>query len=101
MSDSFESMIAKISTPEGGFGLVWSSLIGMGDEFHFTAARLLEHLERNPETVRSHVESCEACLYVLALVRRASGEPTPEQSEVVVDALRDWSLPRSGKNRGV
>ena len=73
----------------------------MGAKFHFTAARLLEQLGRNPENVRSHVESCEACLYVLALVRRASGEPTPEQSEVVVDALREWSVPRLGKNRGV
>jgi len=67
----------------------------MGDESHFTAARLMAQLERNPDGVRSHVESCEACLYVLALVRRASGEPTPEQSEVVVDALREWT------NRGV
>ena len=73
----------------------------MGDEFHFTAARLLEQSERNAENVRSHVESCEACLYVLALVRRASGEPTPEQSEVVVDALREWSVPRREEKRGV
>jgi len=73
----------------------------MGDEFHFTAARLLEQLERNAENVRSHVESCEACLFVLALVRRASGEPTPEQSEVVVDALREWSVPRREEKRGV
>ena len=75
--------------PEGGFQAVSSSLSGMGAEFHFTAARLLEQLERNPGAVRSHVESCESCRYVLALVRRASGEPTPEQSEVVVDALRE------------
>lgn len=73
----------------------------MGDEFHFNAARLLEQLEGDSEDVRSHVESCEACRYVLALARRASGEPTPEQSEVVVDALREWSCPPLGKNRGV
>jgi hypothetical protein len=66
----------------------------MEHEFHFTAARLLEQLEKDPDDVRSHVESCEACRYVLALVRRASGEPTPEQSEVVVDALRQWTLRR-------
>ncbi len=63
----------------------------MGSEFHLTAARLLEQMERSPEEVQSHVESCEGCRYVLALVRRASGEPTPEQSEVVVDVLRKWS----------
>ncbi len=63
----------------------------MGNEFHLIAARLKEQMERCPEEVQSHVESCEACLYVLALVRRASGEPTPEQSEVVVDLLREWS----------
>jgi len=72
----------------------------MGDEFHFTAARLLEQIERNPEGVRSHVDGCEACLYVLALVRRVSGEPTPEQAEVVLDALRE-SLPRLEEKRGV
>jgi hypothetical protein len=71
----------------------------MGHESHFTAARLVEQLKRNPDHVQSHVESCEACLYVLALVRRASGEPTPEQSEVVVDALRE-SLPRRQGSRG-
>ncbi len=58
-------------------------------------------MERNPEEVRAHVASCEACRYIVALVCRASGEPTPEQSEVVVDALREWSLPRLKKNRGV
>ncbi len=63
----------------------------MGNEFHLIAARLKEQMERCPEEVQAHVESCEACLYVLALVRRASGEPTPEQSEVVVDLLREWS----------
>jgi hypothetical protein len=64
----------------------------MGNEFHLIAERLLEQMERNPEEVQAHVESCEACLYVLALVRRASGEPTAEQSEVVVDLLREWSV---------
>ena len=63
----------------------------MGNEFHLIASLLLEQMERNPEEVQAHVESCEACLYVLALVRRASGEPTGEQSEVVVDLLREWS----------
>jgi hypothetical protein len=71
----------------------------MGDEFHFTAARLLEQMERNPEGVRSHVDRCEACLFVLALVRRVSGEPTPEQAEVVLDALRE-SLSRLEEKRG-
>ena len=64
----------------------------MGNEFHLIAARLLEQMERCPEDVHSHLESCEACRYVLALVRRASGEPTPEQSEVVVDVLRKWTV---------
>jgi len=73
----------------------------MENETHFTVARLLQQMERSPEEVRSHVLYCEACRYVLALVRRASGEPTPEQSEVVVDALREFSFPRLGKNRGV
>ena len=73
----------------------------MENESHFTVGRLLQLMERRPEEVRSHVASCEACRYVLALVRRASGEPTPEQSEVVVDLLREWNLPRLEKNRGV
>ncbi len=72
----------------------------MGNEFHLTAARLLEQIERSPEEVQSHIDSCEACRYVLALVRRASGEPTPEQSEVVVDALRKWSVVLEARGEG-
>jgi hypothetical protein len=69
----------------------------MGNEFHLTAARLLEQMERSPAEVQSHVETCEACRYVLALVRRTSGEPSPEQSEVVVDVLRKWSAAPKSK----
>lgn len=72
----------------------------MSNEFHLTAARLLEQIERSPEEVQSHIDSCEACRYVLALVRRASGEPTPEQSEVVVDALRKWSVVLEARGEG-
>jgi hypothetical protein len=68
----------------------------MGNEFHLIAERLLEQMERNPEEVQAHVESCEACLYVLALVRRASGKPTEEQSEVLVDLLQRQSVTPAG-----
>jgi hypothetical protein len=68
----------------------------MGKEFHLIAERLLEQMERNPEEVQAHVESCEACRYVLALVRRASGEPTEEQSEVLVDLLQRQSVTPAG-----
>jgi hypothetical protein len=72
----------------------------MGNEFHLIAERLLEQMERDPEAVQAHVASCEACLYVLALVRRASGEPTGEQSEVVVDVLREWTGDSPGPRGG-
>jgi hypothetical protein len=63
----------------------------MGEDFHFTAAGVLEMMERSPWAVLSHAEACEPCRYLLALVRRASGEPSPEQSEVALDLLRRWS----------
>ena len=37
--------------------------------------------------VHEHVEACERCHILLALVRRAHGEPSAEQAEVLVDAL--------------
>ncbi len=37
--------------------------------------------------VYEHVQACERCEILLALVRRAQGEPSPEQAEVLVDAL--------------
>ncbi len=88
-------MIAKNFGAEGGNAAPMSSFIGMGNDQHFTPARLLDQMERSPDAVVSHAEVCEACRYVLALVRRASGEPSPEQSEVVVDLLRKWSRPVS------
>jgi hypothetical protein len=84
-------MITKNPDGEGGNQVVMSSFIGMGNDQHFTPDRLLDQMERCPEAVVRHSEVCEACRYVLALVRRASGEPSPEQSEVVVDLLRKWS----------
>ncbi len=42
--------------------------------------------------VHEHVEECERCHILLALVRRARGEPSPEQAEVLVDALTGSSV---------
>jgi hypothetical protein len=37
--------------------------------------------------VHEHVQACERCGILLALVRRAQGEPTAEQAEVLVNSL--------------
>lgn len=38
-----------------------------------------------------HLHVCEQCHFLLALVRRARGEPSDEQREVTMDALKDWA----------
>lgn len=59
---------------------------------HYSVGELAAMLERAGITHRkgTHLERCEQCLFVLALVRRARGEPSDEQLEVTVDALRSW-----------
>ena len=37
-----------------------------------------------------HVAACEQCHFLWALVRRARGEPSDEEREVTLDALRSW-----------
>ena len=57
---------------------------------HYTACELAESLESDKPAiaVHNHVEACERCQILLALVRRARGEPSAEQAEVLVEALR-------------
>ena len=59
---------------------------------HYTAADLAEMMKKATFGVGlgEHVSACEQCHFLLALVRRARGEPSDEEREVTVEALRDW-----------
>jgi len=55
---------------------------------HYTACELSELLQSDRSIlVHEHVNACERCQILLALVRRARGEPSAEQAEVLVEAL--------------
>ena len=56
---------------------------------HYTASELAVLFQdgRPGFLVHEHVEVCERCHMLLALVRRARGEPSAEQAEVLVEAL--------------
>ena len=60
---------------------------------HYTAAELAEMLTRAAfgNGLGDHLTECEQCDLLLALVRRARGEPSDEEREVTVEALRDWA----------
>ena len=60
--------------------------------FHYSAAELAELLKQAALAyqTREHLEKCEECYFLLALVRHAEGEPTDEQTEVLFDALQLW-----------
>ncbi len=57
--------------------------------FHYTAFELAALFRGGMPgfLVHEHIEACERCHILLALVRRARGEPSAEQAEVLVDAL--------------
>ena len=56
---------------------------------HYTTLEIAELLRCGPPrfAVGGHVEACEQCHMLFALVRRSRGEPSDEQAEVLVDAL--------------
>lgn len=56
---------------------------------HYSIGQLAGRLERD-----EHLLGCEQCRLLLALVRRARGEPSDEQTEVTVDALEGGIDPR-------
>lgn len=60
---------------------------------HYTAAELAEMLAGAALGIRlgDHVSACEQCHLLLALVRRARGEPSDEELEVTVELLRRTS----------
>ena len=57
---------------------------------HYTT-RELEALLARAASHAHHLSVCEQCHFLLALVRRARGEPSDEQREVTMDALKDWA----------
>lgn len=63
---------------------------------HYSIAELAEMMHRAADGfgLGEHVEGCEQCHYLWALVRRARGEPSDEDGEVTVDALKDWPVTR-------
>ncbi len=60
---------------------------------HYSSSELAEMLTRAALGYRleHHLNVCEQCHFLLALVRRARGEPNDEQREVTMDALKDWA----------
>ncbi len=60
---------------------------------HYSSSELAEMLTRAALGYRlaHHLNVCEQCHFLLALVRRARGEPSDEQGEVTMDALKDWA----------
>lgn len=59
---------------------------------HYSSSELAEMLTRAALGYRlgDHLNVCEQCHFLLALVRRARGDPSDEQREVTMDALRNW-----------
>ena len=59
---------------------------------HYSSSELAEMLARAAFGSRlgDHLNVCEQCHFLLALVRRARGDPSDEQREVTTDALRNW-----------
>ena len=59
---------------------------------HYIGAELAEMLTRAAfvDRLGDHLNVCEQCHFLLALVRRARGDPSDEQREVTMDALRNW-----------
>ena len=59
---------------------------------HYSGAELAEMLRRAAlvDRLGDHLNVCEQCHFLLALVRRARGDPSDEQREVTMDALRNW-----------
>lgn len=43
-----------------------------------------------------HLNDCEQCHYLWTIVRRSRGEPSDEELEVTVDALKTWANPAAG-----
>jgi hypothetical protein len=64
----------------------------MGDQRHYSPSELLHAIATHPDEVASHILVCEACRYVFALVRRVSHVPSEEESEVILEALREWRV---------
>ena len=64
---------------------------------HYTAFELAALLQGGMpgSLVHEHIEACERCHILFALVRRARGEPSAEQTEVVVEALTGSGAGRS------
>jgi hypothetical protein len=63
----------------------------MGQGRHYSPAQITDCLREGPPAAMAelelHARACQSCAYLLILVRRVSGEPTGEQSEVLVDRL--------------
>ncbi len=57
---------------------------------HYTV-RELEAMPARAALQAHHLTVCEQCHFLLALVRRARGEPSDEQREVTMDVLKDWA----------
>ncbi len=59
---------------------------------HYSVTELERMRERVEVAARqeAHLNRCEQCLYLLALVRRAQGAPSDEEREVTVDVLKRW-----------